>query len=94
MAEQIFEDGLLVNVIFKQKYLNFVLSFSNLKYCCFRISNVFVFLQIDMWLFTDETKARYGQQKKNGFVEALLEIESNPETVYENRYRNDNRNDS
>jgi hypothetical protein len=47
-----------------------------------------------MWLFTDETKARYGQQKKNGFVEALLEIESNPETVYENRYRNDNRNDS
>jgi hypothetical protein len=47
-----------------------------------------------MWLFTDETKARYGQQKKNGFVEALLEIESNPETVYENRYRNNNRNDS
>ena len=41
-----------------------------------------------MWAFSEETKARYGKQKRKGFVEAILEIETNPEIALEIRCEN------
>lgn len=38
-----------------------------------------------MWLFNEDTKGKYGKQKKKGFVEAMVEIETNPDIALEMR---------
>ena len=40
-----------------------------------------------MWLFNEESKNKYGKQKKKGFVEAMVEIETNPDIALEMRCR-------
>lgn len=40
-----------------------------------------------MWLFNEESKIKYGKQKKKGFVEAMVEIETNPDIALEMRCR-------
>ena len=39
--------------------------------------------QEEMWLFNDDTKAKFGKQKRKFFIEAVLEIENNPEIALE-----------
>lgn len=36
-------------------------------------------MEKDMWLFSEETKAKYGTGKNKTFIKALKEIESNPD---------------